>query len=60
MLSLNRQFGMEKKPAKHEGKLPPLESRQILLNINELEKGQYELILIQNGIPLKRIYFKKP
>lgn len=51
---------MEKKPGMYEGKLPLLESRQILLNINELEKGQYELILIQNGIPLKRIYFKKP
>ncbi|SEF57913.1 hypothetical protein [Algoriphagus boritolerans] len=50
---------MEKKPGKYEGKLPPLESRQILLNVNELEKGQYELILLQNGIPFKRVYFKK-
>ncbi|WP_157963215.1 hypothetical protein [Algoriphagus litoralis] len=51
---------MKKKPGKYEGNLPLLKSRQILLNINELEKGQYELILIQNGIPLKRIIFKKP
>lgn len=50
---------MEKKPGKYEGKLPPLESRKILLNVNELENGQYELILIHNGLPLKRVFFKK-
>lgn len=58
-LGLNRSSGMEKKPRTYEGKISPLESRKILLDINELENGHYELVLIHKGLPLKRVFFKK-
>lgn len=50
---------MEKNPMNYEGNLPPLTTRQILLNVNNLENGTYELVLLQNGIAIKRIIFKK-
>ncbi|MCE7057802.1 hypothetical protein LZF95_24175 [Algoriphagus sp. AGSA1] len=50
---------MKRQPKKYEAKIPKLEGIQIILNINELEQGSYELILLNRGLAIKKIRFDK-
>lgn len=49
----------EKKKYEYEGKLEKMPSQKILININHLEKGEYELNIIHKNKILKKTNFKK-
>ena len=49
----------EKKKYNYEGKLEKIPSQKILININHLEKGEYELNIIHKNKVLKKTNFKK-
>jgi hypothetical protein len=50
---------MPKNPKKYQGDLPAIPSRQIYLNIDHLEKGEYLVkITLRNKI-IKHITFQK-
>ncbi len=50
---------MSKSPKKYYGDLPVIPSRQIYLNINHLEKGEYLLKIVDKNKVIKHIRFKK-
>ncbi|WP_233757953.1 hypothetical protein [Algoriphagus sp. AGSA1] len=58
-VGLDRHYSMKRQPKKYEAKIPKLEGIQIILNINELEQGSYELILLNRGLAIKKIRFDK-
>lgn len=49
----------DKKKYNYEGKLQKMPSQKILININHLEKGEYELNIIHKNKVLKKTNFKK-
>lgn len=48
-----------KKKTKYVGKIEELPSKSIYLNINHLEKGDYELSIIHQNKLIKKTTFKK-
>tara|TARA_Y100000815_G_C13291737_1_gene481117 strand:+ start:539 stop:694 length:156 start_codon:yes stop_codon:yes gene_type:complete len=50
---------MPKKPTKYEAKIENIPSKKIYLNINHLEKGDYELNIIHKNKLLTKTTFKK-
>ncbi|VXB70425.1 conserved hypothetical protein [Flavobacterium sp. 9AF] len=48
-----------KKKYNYEGELKKIPSQKILININHLEKGEYELNIIHKNKVLKKTNFKK-
>lgn len=50
---------MQKSPKKYFGNLPVLPSREIYLNINKLENGEYILKIIDKNKVIKNLRFKK-
>ncbi|WP_181369179.1 hypothetical protein [Flavobacterium profundi] len=50
---------MPKKPTKYEAKIEKIPSNKIYLNINHLEKGEYELNIIHKNKLLTKMTFKK-
>jgi hypothetical protein len=50
----------DKKKIKYVGKLEELPSKTIFINVNHLEKGSYELNIVQkNKLILKTTFIKK-
>lgn len=50
---------VERRQKGYEGTLRIDLEKKILLNVDHLTKGQYEIVIIENGKPLKRIHFTK-
>ncbi|GAA5032134.1 hypothetical protein GCM10023207_23110 [Marivirga lumbricoides] len=50
---------MKKTHKGYEGALKIDLTKKILLNVDHLAKGQYEIIIIQNGKPVKQLHFTK-
>ncbi len=50
---------VERKQKNYEGTLKIELEKKILLNVDHLTKGQYEIVIIENGKPLKQIHFTK-
>lgn len=50
---------MQKKPIKYETKIEELPSNKIYINVNKLEKGDYELNIIHQNKLIKKTTFKK-
>jgi hypothetical protein len=50
---------MPKKPTKYEAKLDAFPSKKIYVNINNLEKGDYELNIIYKNKLITKTTFKK-
>ncbi len=48
-----------KKKYNYEGNLPKVPSQKILININHLEKGEYELNIIHKNKIVTKTNFKK-
>jgi len=50
----------DKKKTKYVGKIEALPSKTIFINVNHLEKGSYELNIVQkNKLILKTTFIKK-
>ncbi len=50
----------EKKKIKYEGKINKLPSKTIFINVNHLEKGNYELNIVHNNkLIIKTNFIKK-
>lgn len=50
---------MEKKRKTLIGNVPPVPDQEIYLNVNALEKGAYELKIINKNKVIKKTSFKK-
>lgn len=50
---------MLKKQTKYTGKIDELPSKTIFINVNHLEKGNYELNIIHNNKLISKTNFKK-
>ena len=50
---------MSKKPMKYESKIEQLPSNKIYINVNKMEKGDYELNIINQNKLIKKTTFKK-
>ncbi len=50
---------MNKKSKQLKGKLPPMPSHEIYLNVNALQEGEYELRIIDKNKVIKKTTFKK-
>lgn len=50
---------MLKKPVKYESKIEELPSNKIYINVNKMEKGDYELNIINQNKVIKKTTFKK-
>lgn len=50
----------EQKPTLYEGSLHRLLTSKILINIDFIERGNYELQIIYKGKIIKRVDFSKP
>ncbi len=50
---------MKKKPFILEGDIPKMPNNEIYLNVNALEKGNYELRIINKNKLIKKTTFKK-
>jgi hypothetical protein len=50
---------MPKKPMKYESKIEELPSNKIYINVNKMEKGDYELNIINQNKLIKKTTFKK-
>ena len=50
---------MPKKPTQYEAKTEKLPSKQIYINVNYLEKGDYELNIINKNKLITKATFKK-
>lgn len=50
---------MPKKPTKYEAKLNTFTSKKIYININHLEKGDYELNVVHKNKLIIKTIFKK-
>jgi hypothetical protein len=50
---------MPKKPMKYESKIEELPSNKIYINVNNMEKGNYELNIINHNKLIKKTTFKK-
>ena len=50
---------MKKKPVILKGDIPKMPSNEIYININALEKGNYELRIIDKNKLIKKTSFKK-
>lgn len=49
----------EKKKTKYLGKIDELPSKTIFINVNHLEKGEYELNIINKNKLISKTTFKK-
>lgn len=49
----------KKQPLRYEAKLEKLPDKKIYLNINHMEKGDYELNIIHHNKLIKKTTFKK-
>ena len=52
-------FDMPQKKITYESKIEQLPSNKIYLNINKMEKGEYELNIINQNKLIKKTTFKK-
>ena len=50
---------MPKKTMKYESKIEELPSNKIYINVNKMEKGDYELNIINQNKLIKKTTFKK-
>ena len=50
---------MPKNPTKYEAKINEFPSKKIFINVNHLEKGEYELNIINKNKLLSKTQFKK-
>lgn len=50
---------MPKTPSKYEAKMEKLPSKKIYINVNHLEKGDYELNIIYKNKLITKTKFKK-
>ena len=50
---------MQNKKVKYEGKLEKFPEKKIYLNVNNMEKGDYELNIIHQNKLIKKTTFKK-
>jgi len=50
---------MAQKKIKYESKIETLPSNKIFINVNKMEKGDYELHIINQNKLIKRTTFKK-
>ncbi len=50
---------MKKKPFILKGDIPKMPNNEIYLNVNALEKGDYELRIVNKNTLIKKTKFKK-